>query len=132
MTLYDLIHKISNIITPETNAFYNYVLYTSDDDGGFLRTRYCWWDDPVPNHRIGSEYRTVLVTSQEPIEEADLKNESDTLAKIQLHYDYTDATLADAEWDAELGYGYVYLMNLEKMEYEMKYVEPFNDMPPVK
>lgn len=38
MTLYELIKQVSQILTPQTDDFYNYVLYTSDDNGGFLRT----------------------------------------------------------------------------------------------
>ena len=37
MTLYELLKEISKILTPETDAFYQYALYTSDDNGGFLR-----------------------------------------------------------------------------------------------
>jgi len=42
MMLHDLLRQVSEILTPETGSFYGYLLHTSDDNGGFLRTRHCW------------------------------------------------------------------------------------------
>lgn len=124
MTLYDLIKKVSLIITPETDAFYEYVLHTSDNNGGFLRTRYCWWDSPVNNFDLGDRhYNKVLVTMKAPFVEENLCKRPDTLAKIQFDYGETDAMLSDADWDAELGYNYVYLFDLNNSTYEMIYKE---------
>lgn len=39
MTLYQLLARISDIITPQDDTFFKYAIYTSDDNGGFLRTR---------------------------------------------------------------------------------------------
>ena len=61
MQLYELIRKVSDILTPETDVFYN------DDNGGFLRTRYCWWDRCVKDRSLDDEYKKVLVTSVRPI-----------------------------------------------------------------
>ena len=41
MTLYDALAKANMELTPESNLFFFYVLKTSDDNGGFLRTCYC-------------------------------------------------------------------------------------------
>ena len=81
MTLYELIERVSRIITPDTNAFFRYVLYTSDDNG-FLLTRYCWWDTPIRDCVLKNEYENVLVAAKSPIKEEDLKNEWDTLVKL--------------------------------------------------
>ena len=35
MTLYELLKEISDILTPNDNAFFDYAIYTSDDNGGF-------------------------------------------------------------------------------------------------
>lgn len=57
MTLYELLKQISNIITPENDVFYRYAIYTSDDNGGFLRTRYCWrLDKPVKDRNLGEGF----------------------------------------------------------------------------
>ena len=132
MTLYELIKRVSDIITPETGAFYNYVLYTSDDNGGFLRTRFCWWDKPVKDHELGDGCKTVLVTAKTPITEAGLADKSDvdsfdgtayTKVKIQFTYSKCECTADDAEWDTELGYCHVYLFDLEKNNFVKTYIK---------
>lgn len=120
MTLYKLIKQVSTLITPESDDFYNYVLFTSDDNGGFLRTRYCWWDEPLADRNILGKYRKVLVACNKEISVVDLVNKKDTELKIQFHYDFYDATFEDAEWDLQIGYSYIYLFNLDNevlMEY---------------
>ena len=124
MTLYDLIKRVSLIITPESDAFYEYVLHTSDNNGGFLRTRYCWRDIPVDNIDLGGRhYNKVLVTMEAPFVEENLCKCSETLVKMQFDFADTDATLNDADWDAELGYNYVYLFDLDNSTYQMIYKE---------
>ncbi|WP_143064502.1 hypothetical protein [Pseudobutyrivibrio sp. C4] len=123
MTLYSLIKQISNIITADTDAFYKYVLYTSDDNGGFLRTRYCWWPDkPVADLELESGYSKVLVTSKTKINPSDLLDESSPKVKLQITYSDENATLEEAEWDAQLGYCYVYIFDLVHNTYTLDYV----------
>lgn len=121
MTLYDLIKQVSDIITPKTDAFYNYILYTSDDNWGFLRTRWCWWDKPVENRRLSDNYEVVMVTSMSRIEVSDFENKEDTVVKLQFHYDYSHAVMEDAVWDLGLLYKYVYLFDLKSKTYTMEY-----------
>ncbi len=133
MTLYELIKRVSDIITPETGSFYNFVLYASDDNGGFLRTRYCWWDDkPIEDGELGEGYKTVLVTAKTPITEEDLTDRSEvesvlgtvyTKPRLQFNYAETEADWDSAEWDTELGYCYAYIFDLEKKTYDMKYIK---------
>ena len=124
MTLYELLQKLSNIITPEDDAFYRYAIYTSDDNGGFLRTRYCWRKDkPIQDKELGNGFETVLVTSKHKINTADMNNESNTLVKLQITYSMTNATLEDADWDIQLNYCYVYIFDLKKHDYTMTYIE---------
>ena len=122
MTLYELIRRVSNIITPETDDFYHYILYTSDDNGGFLRTRYCWWDKPLVDRDLCGEYQKVLVACQKEIS-ANLINKQDTRLKLQLHYDWLDMTMEDMEWDIEMGYCYIYLFDFVANEFTMEYRE---------
>ncbi|MGN0691926.1 MAG: hypothetical protein ACI4K7_06235, partial [Oscillospiraceae bacterium] len=91
MQLYELIQKVSDILTPETNAFYTYVLHTSDDDGGFLRTRYCWWDKCVKDRVLDDDdYKKVLVASGRPIDINHLTRHDTKYVKLQFEYRYTD------------------------------------------
>lgn len=127
MTLYDLLGKISHILTPEDDSFYKYAIYTSDDIGGCLRTRHCWWrDKPVRDRNLGEGYETVLVTSKKEISIEDFKNETDTLVKLQITFSNKNATESDADWDVELGYCHIYLFNLETGTYVKRY-KPYPD-----
>ena len=124
MTLYELLKKISNIITPQNDAFFRYAIYTSDDNGGFLRTRYCWWlDRPVKDRELGNGFETVLVTAKQEISVDDLGVETDTLVKMQITYSEKKATIEDADWDTQLDYCFVYLFDLTKDTYTVSYVE---------
>ena len=120
MTLYKLIKMISNILTPDTDAFYRYVLYTSDDVGGFLRTRFCRWDKPVQDKELSGEYKRVLVASAAPIKFEDLMVTDRTDVKLQVHYNKREACLKDAKWDASLCYRYIYIIDLQEKTYSME------------
>ena len=126
MTLYELIKSISAIITPETDEFYEYVIHTSDDNGGFLRTRYCWWDKCVEDHRICSDFKKVLVTSKTEIDVNNFKKLKDgeyTIVKMQISYDEPNASIEDADWDSQLGYNYIYIFDLVSNTYIKSYVK---------
>ena len=127
-TLYKLLKRISEILTPDTDSFYRYALYTSDDDGGFLRTRYCWWDDrPVRDFNLKGDYGTVMVTAKEEITEERLtsrklwENVQLTSLALQIHYDLRNAELGDADWDRQFGFDYIYLININTGEVKMEY-----------
>ena len=120
MTLYGLLRAVSAILTPEDDAFFTYAVHTFDDDGGFLRTRWCWWEDrPLADRPLPGEIRTVLLTARAPIVPEDLRRRPETRAKLQLSYVLTDATAADADWDVAVGYPYVYLIDLAAGRFEM-------------
>ena len=124
MTLYQLLKCISNIMTPKDDAFFKYVLYTSDDNGGFLRTRYCWWmDKPVEDRELGEGYKKVLVTSKQEINVEDFLIETDTLVKMQITYSQKNAVIEDADWDAQLNYCHVYIFDLVNNTYTKSYVK---------
>lgn len=120
MTLYDLLKQISHIITPEDDSFYNYVLYTSDNNGGFLRTRYCWWDKPLENRKIKESYKRVIVSSTAEIDPKKFLDKSNTYIKMQIHYDIKDASINDVQCDIELGYKYIYIFDLESLTYTLE------------
>ena len=127
MTLHELIKKLSEIITPETDAFNNYVLYTSDDNLGFLRTRHYWEDVPLRDRKFKRELSRAFVTAEAPIKEDDLvkRDKFVTSAKLQVTYYNTD--IEDMEWDADLGYNYLYIFDLENKSFEMKYIRSNED-----
>ena len=124
MTLYEFLKEISNIITPEDDSFYNYAIYTSDDNGGFLRTRYTWWEDkPVKDTVLEDGFETVMVTSKTEIKSENLRKKPDTLVKLQITYSLTNAAINDSDWDIQLNYCYVYIFNLKTKTYTLTYRE---------
>ena len=126
MTLYELIKNISSIITPETDDFYEYVIHTSDENGGFLRTRYCWWDKCVEDHKICSDFKKVLVTSKTEIDVnnfRNIKDGEDTVVKMQISYDEPNASIEDADWDSQLGYNYIYIFDLVNNTYIKDFIK---------
>ncbi len=124
MTLYQLLKQISNIITPQNDAFYRYAIYTSDDNWGFLRTRHCWWlDKPLKDRNLGDGFEKVLVTAEQEINVDDFLVETDTLVKMQITYSEKNATIEDADWDTQLNYCYVYIFDLINGTYTMSYIE---------
>ena len=130
MTLYDLIQQVSDIITPETGTFYHYVLHTSDDNGGFLRTRYCWWEEPVENFEMGDEpYDKVLITTERPIDIKDLENREKTLVKMQFSYGDFDLAITNLDWDWELGYSFAYVFDLKNKTYTYERIpSPYDEL----
>ena len=63
----------------------------------------------------------MLVTSKTKITPSDLLDESDTKVKLQITYSDENATLEEAEWDAQLGYCYVYIFDLVHNTYTVEY-----------
>jgi len=127
MTLYKLIRQVSEILTPETNSLYEYLLHTSDDDGGFLRTRWCYWGKPVRDFTV-HDMDKVLLCFKHPFHEGDAYYERDgeyieTLVKMQLMY-YPEDIEANIEWNRQLNYCFVYLIDLKHKTYTMTEYEP--------
>jgi hypothetical protein len=127
MNLYTLLSNVSAIVTPNTDYFYDYALHTFDNNGGFLRTRYCWWDKCLENRELkNKEYRVVLLTAEQPLNEesfAPLKHLDGTKAKMQLDYGNSYATFDtdDIIFDIQNGYGYVYLIDMVNKTIQMKH-----------
>ena len=63
------------------------------------------------------------MTSKQEINVNDLKNETDTLVKMQITYSEKEATIEDADWDTQLDYCFVYIFDLIKGTYTMSYIE---------
>lgn len=121
MTLYELLKDICSVIRPESGDLYNYMLHTFDDNGGFLRTRYCYWQEPLKDKEVRKSYKSVLVAAESPIETRTVEIEA-TL-KMQLDYSLTEAGFEDAEYEVELGYNYVYVIDLGAKTYNRRFME---------
>ena len=130
MRLYELLEQVSDILTPQTHSLYEYLLHTSDDNG-FLRTRYCYWDEPVPDHSIPN-LEQVLICFRWPYSEGDRLyveqqygdfRQKETLVKMQLFYSEVDMD-GDIEWSRQLGYPMSYVINLQDKTFDVRHYEP--------
>ena len=129
MYLYELLKEVSKIITPVDDSFFNYALHTFDNNGGFLRTRYCWFDNCLEDQKISKkDYRVILLTAREPFTKDDFKSLrpfEETKVKMQLDYCNKDATF-DYEsifFDLQNDYTYIYLIDLINKTIQMKHFE---------
>ena len=60
MTLYELIDKVDEQFTPDTHSLRDYIINTSDDNGGFLRTCFTRKRIPLVDHEIPDLNMTVI------------------------------------------------------------------------
>lgn len=134
MTLYELLKQISDILTPQTHSLYDYMIHTFDDNGGFLRTRWCYWDDPVPDFPV-ADLNEVLICFRHPFREGDpyYKTErygetfqyerKNTLVKMQLFYAAGNMD-DDIAWSCQFPYTEAYIINLMNRTFEVRHYEP--------
>lgn len=121
MNLYELFQGIADILTPTSHSFYGYLLYALDDNGGFYRTRSCYWEKPIEDRKI-HDTDEVLICFKSPFTEGDEYYLPETpavgkktIVKIQL---FPHPAEDDAAWSEELGYKYVCKINLAKKSFE--------------
>lgn len=95
MTAYELCREISDILSEKhSDELFDYIIHSMDDDGGFLRSRFCYWDKTLRDRNVG-EVKTALVATQRPF---DFENCTDyyfcdvttggksTIMKMQIYY----------------------------------------------
>ena len=116
MTLYDLLHQVAEKLTKEhSEELYDYLLHSMDDDGGFLRTRWCMTEKTLENFKVGKDIRTVLLTLKYPFDfagdtvyfETDEDGYRRTRLKLQLfYYDLSDEESCQEEvmWSEQVGF----------------------------
>ena len=133
MRLYELLEQVSEILTPQTHSLYDYMVHTFDENGGFLRTRYCYWDRPVSDFRI-ADLNEVLICFRQPFREGDPYYETErygenlqfeqknTLVKMQLFY--TGNIEDNIAWSCQFPYPEAYIINLETKTFEARHYEP--------
>ena len=96
------------------------MLHTFDDNGGFLRTRYCPWEQTVLDLNMRDMDR-VLICFRRRFAEGDpyyKGKDMDTLVKMQLFYGAYDNIDSDIEWSCHLGYTEACVINLKDGTFE--------------
>lgn len=131
MTRYELYREIACILSPKhSDELFDYIIHAMDDDGGFLRTRWCYWDTALPDRGLG-DIKTVLVTLRSPF---DLENDTgyythedgyeEKLTKLKMQLFYSDMSdegvfIDNMEWSAQVSYCYPLKIDLERRSFEL-------------
>lgn len=103
MTLHELLKVVPDILTPDSGLLYDYMLYTSDDNGGFLRTCFCWWPErAVTDKELSGEKNVILIAMASEMDEKILQDKNQTPLKLQIYYSNGNAKLEYAKWDASM------------------------------
>ncbi|GEM_PF-4763802 len=102
MTIYEVLEILNQHYTPNTQNFINYVLWTSDYNGGFLRTCYRKKGKPLKNFSLG-DVKFIIVGFQEKFDPTLLNieelNTKGTQTKMQIIYVHTEEELdGEVEW----------------------------------
>ena len=129
MTSYEFYREIAFILSAKNgDRLFDYIIHSMDNDGGFLRTRWCYSDKTVRDGEL-TEIRTALVALGYPF---DLENcaeyyaqkgdVKETVLKMQLFY--TDLSSPKSferamKWSACVGFGYPIKIDLVNKSYEI-------------
>lgn len=127
MTRYEFLYRISEILAPkQTEEFFDYLLHSSDDDGGFLRTRWCYWENPLPDSNSNYQVKIALITMRSKYDFDNLPSFYDedgkTNVKIQVHFgDYSDddAFYQETLWASSVGFPYPVKIDFVNGMYEV-------------
>lgn len=67
MTKYEFYKQIASILSPNNSeALFDYIIHAMDNNGFFLRTRYCYSNKPLPNGPLSRDVQIVLVALRKP------------------------------------------------------------------
>ncbi len=103
MKIYDVLELLNNNYTPNTRKFFDYATWTSDDNGGFLRTCYRKKDKPLKDYDLGTVTH-VVVGFQDKFDPNKLITFPDlnflsTKTKMQIIFIYSKGQLeGEIEW----------------------------------
>ena len=127
MTLYELLQKVSvKLSETQSDAIYEYFIHAMDDNGGFLRTRYCHWDKELKDHKVSDDVKTVLLAMKMPFnfDKEDTFYEMGTgawegvkLTSLKMQLFYTDMSdekelQSELEWCNQMGYRFPIIVDL--------------------
>lgn len=103
MTIYEVLEILNQHYTPNTHLFSDYVLITSDDNGGFLRTCFMKKSQPLKDYNLG-DVKYVVVGFQDKFDPSMLKTVEkedyfSTQTKMQIIFIYDKKDIQpEIEW----------------------------------
>ena len=131
--MYDFYRRIAKILAKDNNdALFDYIVHAMDDDGGFLRSRWCYWEDKtLEDYDQDGVINTALVTLQSPFDfetskeyyrKDNVTGETITQLKMQLFLrDLSNEEIFTDEvnWSAGVGFSYPIKIDLVNETYEI-------------
>lgn len=130
MTTYEFYRKTARILTSSNeDALFDYIIHSMDDNGSFLRSRYCYWTETLPDMKCG-DIQVALFALRSPFDFENSKeyykyedgSQTFTRLKMQLFFfDLSDEKrfMEEAEWSAAAGFSYPIKIDLRDMSYEI-------------
>lgn len=129
---YDFYRKLARILARDNEEeLFQYIIHSMDDDGGFLRSRYCYWSKELPNPESGREIKTALVALRSPFnfmsstkyyEEAEVKDGTSTILKMQVFYfdlSKEESFIDETKWSAGVGFPYPIKVDMVNETFEI-------------
>lgn len=127
ISLYEFLSRITEILAPNyCKDLFFYIIHSMDNNGVFLRTRYCYREKILPNFNGDYNATTVLVTLAAPF---DFDNDSNyytdgfyTKLKMQIFLgDCSDDKMfyQKSEWSNAVGFNYILRIDMLKGTYEV-------------
>lgn len=139
MTLYELLKKVSSIVAKNNaDKLFEYIIHSMDYNGGFLRSRYCYWNKTLSDFECGKEPKTLLITLRMPFdflnsteyyEEGDFTDSPFTLLKMQIFlHDLSNKEHMEQEimWSCGVGFAYPIKVDLVAKSFEILPVASLN------
>ncbi|MFV0361468.1 MAG: hypothetical protein ACK5LL_00040 [Suipraeoptans sp.] len=131
MSRYEFLRRVAKILAPQNaEALFDYIIHSMDDDGGFLRSRYCYWNKVLPDYEEKNEQQIVLAALARPFNFNDETNYYEdeegetkyTYLKMQLllvDLSDDDEFYSAGEWSAAVGFPYPIKIDMTYDRYEV-------------
>lgn len=117
MTRYQLYEKVANALSKsKASELFNYIIHNMDDNGDFLRSRYSYSENVLPDSKLKGHPKFVLIAMEDKFDfnSEDLYNGKNTKLKMQLFYRALPRKIEDlVSLSSESGYEHIFKVNLK-------------------
>ena len=114
--LYEILKMLNGYFTPDSTEFFDYCLSTLDSHSSFLRSRFCNREEALKDYEINPDINRVLCAFDNPFDISYLQAKGHPELKIQIVFTYESELESERELCKELGFSYVYVLNLHTNE----------------
>lgn len=129
--LHDLIRMCDSYFTPDFDLFSDFVFWSSDNNGDFLRTCYRRKARKLENKTVVGDIDSLIIAFDRAYDMSLLEFVREDMGfpepqiKLQFIWSFKEAIEDEADWCRQMGYEYIYLLDLETNE--MKFLEEMEE-----